>query len=239
MSAERLATVAVCHSIRRVEEQRARRQGIPGHRRHSLHQKLHQNRHGAFAKERNFMPAPSSRRGPSNLGKLIVVTSVFIGGVVFAGLFNAGLAYTNEMEFCVSCHTMETNYKEYQETLHYKNSSGVQATCADCHVPKEFVPKMITKVVAAKDVYHEILGTIDTPEKFEARRWHMATRVWKKMENSDSRECRTCHDFDNMDLSEQGRSARSRHARAEEKGQTCIDCHTGVAHEEPDEPDDA
>jgi cytochrome c-type protein NapC len=149
------------------------------------------------------------------------------------------MAYTNEMEFCVSCHTMQTPYTEYQESLHYKNQSGVQATCSDCHVPKPFIPKMVTKIIAAKDVYHEILGTIDTPEKYEAHRWDMASRVWAKMRATDSRECRSCHELGDMDLSEQGRSARSRHARAEEKGQTCIDCHTGVVHSEPYEPDDA
>ena len=180
---------------------------------------------------------PPSKRGFARK-PIIVLALVFVSGIVFAGLFDTGLAYTNEMEFCISCHTMQTNYREYQDTLHYKSASGVQATCSDCHVPKPFVPKMVTKIVAAKDVFHEIIGTIDTPEKFEAHRWDMASRVWAKMERSDSRECRSCHDLANMDLSEQGRSARSRHARAEDKGQTCIDCHKGVAHEEPDEPED-
>lgn len=184
------------------------------------------------------MPDPDKVRTRKGRIKLIVLAALFIVGIVFAGAFNAGLAYTNEMEFCVSCHTMQTNYNEYKESVHYKNQSGVQATCSDCHVPKPFVPKMITKVIAAKDVYHEIIGTIDTPEKFEARRWDMANRVWAKMKASDSRECRSCHEFGNMDLSEQGRSARSRHAKAEEKGQTCIDCHTGIVHHEPDEPDE-
>ena len=180
---------------------------------------------------------PPSKRGFARK-PIVVLALVFVSGIVFAGLFDTGLAYTNEMEFCISCHTMQTNYREYQDTLHYKSASGVQATCSDCHVPKPFVPKMVTKIVAAKDVFHEIIGTIDTPEKFEAHRWDMASRVWAKMERSDSRECRSCHDLANMDLSEQGRSARSRHARAEDKGQTCIDCHKGVAHEEPDEPED-
>ncbi|WPL19806.1 Cytochrome c-type protein NapC [Thiorhodovibrio winogradskyi] len=167
---------------------------------------------------------------------ILLIVFIFVAGIGFAGLFNASLSATNEMEFCVSCHTMETNYLEYQDSLHFKNPSGVQATCADCHVPKAFLPKIATKVIAAKDVYHEIMGTIDTPEKFEEHRWAMASRVWKKMERSDSRECRTCHEFKNMDLSEQGRSARSRHARAEDKGQTCIECHQGVVHEMPREP---
>lgn len=177
-------------------------------------------------------------KGSSRKKTIIILSVVFLAGLVFAGLFNVGLAYTNEMEFCTSCHTMQIPLKELQENIHYKNASGVQATCADCHVPKPFIPKMIAKVMASKDVYHEILGTIDTPEKYEAYRWNMASRVWAKMKANDSRECRSCHDFANMDLAEQDRTARSKHGNAQDKGQTCIDCHKGVAHEEPDEPDD-
>ena len=176
--------------------------------------------------------------GSSRTRTIVIVGVIFAAGIIFAGLFNVGLAYTNEMEFCTSCHTMQIPYKELQENVHYKNASGVQATCSDCHVPEPFVPKMIAKVMAAKDVYHEIMGTIDTPEKYEQHRWDMANRVWAKMKATDSRECRSCHDFDNMDLTAQGRSARSKHGNAPDKGQTCIDCHRGVAHEEPDEPDD-
>jgi len=180
----------------------------------------------------------ATSNGSSRTKYFIAGGIIFLAGIVFAGLFNVGLAYTNEMEFCTSCHTMQTPLKELQENVHYKNASGVQATCADCHVPKPFIPKMIAKVMASKDVYHEIMGTIDTPEKYEALRWDMATRVWAKMKANDSRECRSCHDFSNMDLTEQSRSARSKHGNAPDKGQTCIDCHKGIAHEEPDEPDD-
>lgn len=169
---------------------------------------------------------------------LIIAAVIFLGGIAFAGLFNVGVAYTNEMEFCTSCHSMQINLEEFKETMHYKNPSGVQATCSDCHVPKQFLPKMVAKVVAAKDVFHEIAGTIDTREKFEAHRWDMATRVWAKMKRTDSRECLNCHRFENMDLTAQSRSARNRHGNAPDKGETCIDCHKGIAHEEPYEPDD-
>jgi len=162
----------------------------------------------------------------------------FSVGIIFAGGFSVALEYTNTTEFCVSCHTMQTNMNELEETMHWQSASGVHAGCADCHVPKEFIPKMKAKIVAAKDVWHEIMGTIDTPEKYEAHRWNMATRVWEKMKASDSRECRTCHSFDHMDFSEQDRTARKKHENAEDKGQTCIDCHKGVAHEEPDEPEE-
>ncbi|WP_456376859.1 NapC/NirT family cytochrome c [Thiolapillus sp.] len=170
-----------------------------------------------------------------SLGLAVVI---FIAGMVFAGLFNVGMSATNEMDFCTSCHSMKINLEEYKETVHYKSASGVRATCSDCHVPKAFVPKMVVKVIAAKDVYHEIVGTIDTREKYEARRWQMASRVWAQMQANDSRECRSCHDWDAMDLAEQDRTARKRHGRARDEGKTCIDCHKGIAHEEPDEPED-
>jgi cytochrome c-type protein NapC len=169
---------------------------------------------------------------------LLALGLMFVGGIAFVWAVDFGIKTTNTLEFCTSCHTMQANFEEYKESLHYKNTSGVQATCADCHVPKELGPKLVTKIVAAKDVYHEVMGTIDTPEKFEARRWYLAHQVWKRMEASDSRECRSCHDYADMDLSEQGRSARSRHSAAQDKGQTCIECHKGVAHHEPIEPDD-
>ena len=66
--------------------------------------------------------------------------------------------------------------------------------------------------------------------------WTMASRVWAMMEETDSSTCRSCHDFTFMDLSDQDRSARRKHDRAIEEGRTCIECHKGLVHEEPDEP---
>jgi cytochrome c-type protein NapC len=95
----------------------------------------------------------------------------------------------------------------------------------------------VRKIQATGELYHKAMGTIDTPEKFEAKRWELASRVWDKMRETDSRECRNCHDFDAMDLSEQDRSARKKHARAPVQGKTCIDCHKGIAHEYPSRPE--
>ncbi len=163
---------------------------------------------------------------------------LFFAGVLATFGFNAGLNFTNTTEFCTSCHSMKINLVEYEETVHFKSASGVSPSCSDCHVQKEFFPKMKRKIMAYKDVLGEILGTIDTPEKYEAMRWEMASRVWERMKTSDSATCRSCHAWDNMDLSEQDRSARKRHSRAIDDGETCIDCHKGIAHEEPDEPDE-
>jgi len=184
------------------------------------------------------MAGSASGRSTSRTKMAVILGLVFVAGIIFTGLFNIGLSSTNEMEFCTSCHSMQVNFEEYKESAHYLNTSGVRATCSDCHVPKAFVPKMVAKIVAVKDVYHEIVGTIDTREKFEAHRWDMANRVWAKMKATDSRECRSCHNFDQMDLSTQSRIARKRHSKAVDEGLTCIDCHKGIAHMEPDEPDE-
>lgn len=182
----------------------------------------------------------SSKQGKRFFSRKYILSMVivFFAGFISFGGFNSILAHTNTMEFCTSCHSMKVNLEEYKQTIHYKNASGVQADCADCHVPKAFFPKMKAKILAYKDVLHEILGTIDTPEKYEAHRWGMANAVWDKMRANDSRECRSCHDFDNMEFADQGRSARKKHPRAQLKGETCIDCHKGIAHEEPEEPEE-
>ncbi len=157
-------------------------------------------------------------------------------GVILWGGFNTALEATNSMEFCISCHEMRDNvYQEYRETVHFNNPTGVQATCADCHVPREWVHKMVRKIEASKELYHKLVGTIDTPEKFEAHRLTMAERVWEKMKETDSRECRNCHHFDAMNLEEQDRYAAKRHQRAIEEGETCIECHQGIAHKMPKE----
>jgi len=168
---------------------------------------------------------------------LLIAGVVF--GIIFWGGFNTAMEATNTMDFCISCHEMEDNvYKEYKETIHYKNPAGVRVSCSDCHVPKPWVYKVIRKIKASQELYHWALGSYDTPEKFNKHRWTMANRVWDTMKSTDSRECRNCHSFEGMDLDEQDKSARKRHARAVEKGETCIDCHKGIAHEEPDEPED-
>ena len=96
-----------------------------------------------------------------------------------------------------------------------------------------------SKIIGVKDVIREMTGTIDTPEKFENRRWILASLVWEKMRATDSRECRTCHSYESMDLNTQDKRTRKKHTRAPERGQTCIDCHSGLAHDEPLEPDDS
>ncbi|MGE5384852.1 MAG: NapC/NirT family cytochrome c [Betaproteobacteria bacterium] len=159
---------------------------------------------------------------------------VFIAGIIFWGGFNTAMELTNREEFCISCHEMQENvYQEYRNTIHYSNRSGVRATCPDCHVPKEWGPKMIRKIQASKEVWGKIIGTIDTPEKFAAKRLQLAQNEWARMKRTDSRECRNCHNFEYFDYAEQGRRSAHLHQIGLNEGQTCIDCHKGIAHKMP------
>jgi nitrate/TMAO reductase-like tetraheme cytochrome c subunit len=152
-------------------------------------------------------------------------------GVIFWGGFNTAMEATNTLEFCISCHEMEENvYQEYTHTIHFQNRSGVRATCSDCHVPDPWVHKVVRKIQASNELLHKALGSIDTPEKFDAKRLQLAKNVWHAMKDTDSRECRNCHDFKTMQPEDQKPRARKQHLDAMVNGNTCIDCHKGIAH---------
>jgi cytochrome c-type protein NapC len=158
----------------------------------------------------------------------------FFSGIVFWGGFNTAMEATNTLEFCISCHEMrDTVYQEYKKTIHYQNRTGVRAVCSDCHVPKDWVHKVARKIQATKELYGKAMGTIDTPEKFEAKRLELAENEWRRMKASDSRECRNCHGFEGMNSELQKPRARKQHELAQRDGETCIDCHKGIAHNKP------
>ena len=176
-------------------------------------------------------------RRPSAKYPLLAILFVgFLGGILFWGGFHTAMDATNTLEFCTSCHSMlDNSFKEYKETVHYANRSGVRAVCSDCHVPNEWSHKVVAKIGASSDIYHELMGSVNTPEKFEARRMQMAQHQWDLMKASDSRECRNCHSFDAMGKDIRKQSVYDKHMAARQAGKTCIDCHKGVAHKLPKE----
>jgi cytochrome c-type protein NapC len=167
----------------------------------------------------------------SMLGLLVVG---FFSGIIFWGGFNTGMEATNKLDFCIGCHEMRDNvYAEYKYTIHYSNRTGVRAVCSDCHVPKDWTHKMIRKVKASYEVWGKLTGKIDTKEKFEANRMAMAEREWARMKATNSIECRNCHDFDAMNPEIQKKTPYKKHMEAKAAGQTCIECHQGIAHKLP------
>jgi len=170
------------------------------------------------------------------LGAGLVLATFLIGAVMLtAGA--AGLAWTNTEQFCIGCHEMKDNvYAEFKGTIHDVNRSGVRAICSNCHVPHEPWPLVKRKMRASLELAGHFMGVIDTKEKFQAKRYELATRVWTRMKETDSLECRNCHHDNAFDPDKQSDRAKARHSTMKEKGLTCIDCHFGIAHHEPDGP---
>jgi cytochrome c-type protein NapC len=159
----------------------------------------------------------------------------FVAGVIFWGAFNTALELTNTETFCIGCHEMRDNvYAELQSTIHFSNRSGVRAKCYDCHVPHNWTHKIARKMQASKEVWGKIFGTINTREKFEAKRLELAQHEWARLKANDSLECRNCHGFDYMDFTRQSPRAVRAHSTQLASGEkTCIDCHKGISHRLP------
>jgi len=166
---------------------------------------------------------------------LLAISLVIVAGMLVSIGLSQVIDSTTTESFCISCHEMKaTVYEEYKSSVHDINRAGIKVTCSDCHLSKRLLPKLKAKIFAIKDVYHHLIGSIDTPEKFEAHRLTMAKRVWAYLEESQSETCRGCHKIIAMDFEEQtGRAAR-KHKTMLTEGKSCIDCHKGIAHELPD-----
>ena len=169
---------------------------------------------------------PSPTRSILSLVAIGIVLGV--GGLL---AFDATMHATSTEAFCTSCHEMSANpLVQVEKTNHFQNASGVHASCSDCHLPKEFLPKMVRKVEAAREVWGHFTGIIDTPEKYAAHAPAMKEREINRLRANDSQECRNCHDTERMMLALQSTRAQKFHQKMLSGERTCIDCHSGIAH---------
>lgn len=178
------------------------------------------------------------RSWSSRPGTIAMLVVGLVLGVVFFGTAASFMVYANSEKFCAtSCHEMTYMAAEHKDTVHDKNRTGVRATCNDCHVPHGYIPNYLAKLGLFYDYWgHFVTHSIDTKEKLKAKRYELAKRVWVYMKANDSRECRHCHTASKMDLDKQSDTAKARHEKLRTEGLTCIDCHYGIAHTEPDGP---
>ena len=169
------------------------------------------------------------------------VLALVLAGVVIGAGATIGtqvmVAVTGTNEFCGgACHSMQWVAKEYRQSVHFANRTGVQATCHDCHIPRAYPELLWYKAKAGlRDVIQEARGVIDTEDKFKKERLNLAKSVWAEYKRTDSRACQHCHTFDAATLGRQKEFVRPMHQQVLSKTATCIDCHKGVAHTAPDE----
>ncbi len=111
--------------------------------------------------------------------------------------------YTNQPEFCISCHEMKGQYRNWTHSSHRN-----WADCADCHMPREsIVTKLASK--ARDGVYHGLSHLFNKDP--------VLIRITKLGEDTVMNNCVRCHE----DLV----------AGILHKGERrCWECHKGVAH---------
>lgn len=162
---------------------------------------------------------------------LVLVGAGLVVGVAGSGAFAVAMHLTSTNVFCSSCH--ENNVvPEWKQSVHYANAIGVVVGCSDCHEPSDPVGLLLRKVAATDEVWNEVLGTISTPQKFEAHRLELAQKEWARLRADDSAECQHCHQMTTMNDPAKP-YLRDMHRTALANGQICIDCHKGVAHKAP------
>ena len=178
----------------------------------------------------HFLTKPSAKYSVFTIA-LIAVVMTLVG--VFA--FHESVEFSSSTEFCVSCHSMDENYNEYKNTIHFKNAAGVRAECRDCHIPEDNpIDFLKAKIGGLGDIYSEFIsGDVDTPLKFEQHRQKMAEDVWQMMADTNSAPCKSCHTYEAMDHAKQSPAAAAAMTGAAAKKMNCIECHKGIAHQLP------
>lgn len=170
-------------------------------------------------------------QGPGRRGAVALLAAGVVAGVVGWLGFDWTLHATSTDTFCLSCHNHEIPLRQLQQTVHYSNRHGVVAHCADCHIQREFLPKMQRKIEASREVWGHITGIIDTEEKYLAHQPEMKERELARFRASDSATCRSCHLVERMDLAAQPAKARRAHEKlGQPGGKTCVDCHEDAGH---------
>lgn len=127
-------------------------------------------------------------------------------GVAGLGVTVTVLHKTSSTEFYVSCHSMQTPLVEYQGSVHFQNTKGIRAECADCYIPGDPISFLWIKIRAVKDIYHEAIGTLDTSEKYEAHKLRITQSVWDDLKANN---LATCRSYAAMDILVQRPNARA------------------------------
>lgn len=169
-----------------------------------------------------------------NLTLIITAVIASIVGAAFVLIVLAGNHYTSTESFCgTSCHAMKSyiaDSPKYQNSSHRKNSAGIQASCKDCHLPRELVAETIAHIKSGtKDIYSSMVNDFSDPAVWKSKRSHLAEHVRNEMMDNDSKNCRYCHSTSEM-RSDRERINR-RHELAETNGISCIGCHYNLVHD--------
>lgn len=138
---------------------------------------------------------------------LAVLGGTVLGSGAYTFRYAEGLSYfSNDPKACVNCHVMRDVYESWGHASHH-----AAATCNDCHVPHEFIPKYLVK--AENGFWHS--------KGFTLMDFHEPIRIRAGNARVLRENCAACH----ADLVD---SMVGHQAAGGERG--CIHCHSAVGH---------
>lgn len=138
---------------------------------------------------------------------LCLLLGVALGTGGYTVRYAEGLSYlSSDPQACVNCHIMRDQYDGWQKASHHAH-----ATCVDCHVPHEFIPKYLVK---AENGYWHSKG-------FTLQDFHEPIRLRPVSLKVLNANCAECH-HDLVD------SILQHGSTANETG--CVHCHASVGH---------
>lgn len=163
---------------------------------------------------------------------LIALVVGGFSGIVFMLFLIEFDHYTSSEAFCTSCHSMELAAEPYRSSVHYQPTSGVRASCGDCHVSPGVFSATWDHFVGGKDLLKQIKGQLLGPDYDDPviRALHrpeaaFAAREWFRKNNSHT--CKRCH----VQEAIVGKRADTLAIHQEDtQNKTCVDCHINLVH---------
>ena len=139
---------------------------------------------------------------------LCALVGVLLGAGAYTVRYAEGASYlSDDPKTCVNCHIMRDQYDGWQKASHH-----AVATCNDCHVPHDTIPKYLFK--AEDGLWHSKGFTLqDFPEPIRIRPASLA------VVQTNCVECH--HDLVNDILG---------HGSTGSEPADCVHCHAAVGH---------
>jgi cytochrome c nitrite reductase small subunit len=139
---------------------------------------------------------------------LCVLLGVLLGLSSYTFWYAEGRSYfSSNPTACINCHVMREHFDGWQKASHHAH-----ATCVDCHLPHEGLPKWIAK--AENGFWHST--------RFTLQDFHEPIRNHGKNARILQDNCLKCHEGLLADLVHHGSFA--------DESNNCVRCHASVGH---------
>lgn len=154
------------------------------------------------------MKTPSTRTRALLLLAITAAVGLFAGLGTYTFTYAQGLSYfSNDPRACMNCHIMREQFDGWQKSGHH-----AVASCNDCHTPKGFIPKYLSK--AENGFWHS--------KGFTLQDFHEPIMIRPKNVAVLQQNCVGCH--------EQIVDGINTHPGDPQKMLDCLHCHREVGH---------